>query len=132
MASVLIAERYYHGEHYVWCAYPFGPDCVRTLDSANPPSSSPGEIYSSLLADVLRGDRHSAMIERNKVGILRGASHKKTIGVIGEKEETEIAAIVDCAQILDFRPVLYIIPYALVSHIVTEVPPSERAHPLSS
>jgi len=44
------------------------------------------------------------------------------------REITEIAAAADCA---DFRPLLYVIPYVAVSHLLKEVAVSKRAHPLS-
>lgn len=43
----------------------------------------------------------------------------------------EIAAIVDCSETADFRPLLYVIPYRAVSKQVKQVPVAERAHPLS-
>ena len=57
------------------------------------------------------GDRHSAKIAQNKIGIIRGASFKRGAGKIAEAQEKEISAIVDTAETADFRPLLYVIPY---------------------
>jgi hypothetical protein len=35
------------------------------------------------------------------------------------------------AQAADFMPLLYVIPYNAVTHLLREVPVSQRAHPLS-
>jgi hypothetical protein len=125
-----IAERYYHGEHYVWCT-PFFDSQVGGHRYTVAPTSSPKDIYINLYKETTRGDRHSTKIEDNKVGILKGAAYKKAAGVITEDQQKEIAAIVDAAERRDFTPLLYIIPYGPVSSLVKEVPVSERAHPLS-
>lgn len=101
------------------------------VDATTPPTSNPGEIYRNLLAEVLNGDRHSAKIQENKVGILKGATFKKQAGIITEQQEKDIAAIVDIAETRDFRPLLYIIPFYLVKDLIKDIPVSERAHPLS-
>jgi hypothetical protein len=56
---------------------------------------------------------------------------KRTSGVITENELSEIAAIVDAADVGDFAPLLYVIPYQSVRDLVKEVPVGNRAHPLS-
>lgn len=125
-----IAERYYNHLHYVWCS-PFFSPRPDIVSVAMPPTAIPGEIYESLGREVKAGDRHSAWIEKNKVGILRGASAKKLASVISHQQETDIASIVELSQVSDFRPLLYVMPFAQVRHLVREVPPAERAHPLS-
>ncbi|HTS34194.1 MAG TPA: hypothetical protein VMH04_00905 [Candidatus Solibacter sp.] len=97
-----------------------------------PPTSSPYEIYKGLYEEVSRGDRHSAGVARNKVGILRGASVKRGAGVISDAQEKEIASIIGSAETRDFKPLIYVIPYHLVAAQVTDVPVSDRAHPLSA
>jgi hypothetical protein len=97
-----------------------------------PPTSSPFEIYKGLFEEVSRGDRHSAAVARNKLGILRGASVKRSAGVITKSQEKEIASILDSAETRDFSPLIYVIPYHLVAAQVTNVPVSKRAHPLST
>jgi hypothetical protein len=130
--AYMIAERYYKREHYVWCTPYFDPSKSGDDDSAVPPSSGPLEVYLSLAQDVARGDRHSAKIDENRAGILRGANAKKKAGVIDEKQEKEIVSIVDNASDRDFKPRMYIIPYSMVADIVREPPPEDKAHPLSA
>ena len=126
-----IAQQYYDSKHYVWCTPYLGLGSNVTFESTVPPTSSPLEIYRILYQEVKRGDKHSAMIDRNRAGILRGASLKQRLGVITPQKEMDIAAIVDLSERMDFRPLLYVIPYALVRKLVKEVPVSNRAHPLS-
>jgi hypothetical protein len=129
--AYVVAERYYSNEHYVWCTPYFDSRSLPDIDAATPPSSTPSEIYHSLDAEVRAGDRHSAKIELNRVGILKGASFKLHAGTISEKQAKDITAIVEGAETRDFRPLLYVIPYQPVAGILKMVPVAERAHPLS-
>jgi len=126
-----VSQRYYRGEHYVWCAPVFDPRGLGDIENVIPPSSSPFEIYRSLSEEVSRGDRHSSKIARNRVGIAHGAEHKLTQKKIRKDEFEEIKNIVDSADIRDFRPLLYIIPFDRVSPRVKQVPVNQRGHPLS-
>lgn len=126
-----IAQAYYHEKHYVWCASCFTSNNVPFYDVTLPPSSTPGEIYFNLNEDIIRGDRHSAKIEMNKTGILKGANSKKNEGVINDNQRLEIYSIVKKAETLDFRPLIYVIPYQKVASMVKNVPIEDRAHPLS-
>ncbi len=129
--SYIIAERYYVSEHYVWCTPYFDASSLPAYNSTTPPTSTPSEIYYTLLEEVRRGDRHSIKIQENKIGILQGATYKKEAGIITEQQEKDIATIVDIAETRDFKPLLYIIPYGHVADILKEVPVEDRAHPLS-
>jgi len=104
-----IGQRYYRELHYCWCA-PYFDGRLAPRHFQLPPSSSPAEIYSSLAGAVARGDRHSGIIERNKVGALRGALAKRKQGVITRRQQSEIGAIVADAVPNDFRPVLFVYP----------------------
>ncbi len=73
-----IAERYYQGEHYVWCT-PFFDSNVSGPGYTVAPTSSPKEIYINLYKETTRGDRHSSKIADNKVGILKGQPIKKLL-----------------------------------------------------
>lgn len=126
-----IAQRYYKESHYVWCAPVFDATTFPRFATAIPPTSSPSEIYRNLSQEVNRGDRHSDKIKQNKIGIIRGASIRKTNGQITDEIEKDIVAIVNSAETRDFRPLLYVIPFRSVSKIVKEVPVAKRAHPLS-
>ena len=127
----MIAEHFYRHDHYVWCTPYFDPR-QNGRDTAVPPTSSPFEMYQALSEEVRRGDEHSSKIAENKVGILRGASAKRRARVITSDQEKQIGAIVKKAQIRDFRPLLYVIPFSLVVNRLREPPPEDKAHPLSA
>lgn len=129
--SYSIAQRYYGATHYVWCSPHIAPSSRGSLDSHVPPTANPIEVFKVLYNEVHNGDRHSPKIRENKVGILRGASSKRLNGAIGERQEREIASVVERAELRDFRPLLYIIPSSLVTDRICEVPIEERAAPLS-
>jgi hypothetical protein len=121
-----IAKQYYGGLHWVWCS-PF----FRQNGAVGPPSAIPGAIYDRLFEDVTRGDRHSVWISKNRVGLAKGAQCKRAAGVISAKQHGEILEIIREAQILDFRPLLFVMPATRVRDLLVEVPPAQRAHPLS-
>jgi hypothetical protein len=129
--SFAIAERYYRGIHWVWCSPFFRSDRGAAVSAAMPPTAIPGEIYDALVSQIRNGDRHSPFVERNKAGILHGAVCKKNAGVITKRKYAEILACVERAETRDFRPLLYVIPLHSVGRLAKEVPPDERAHPLS-
>ena len=126
-----INETYYQQRHYVWCTPYFDPASKFAPESAVPPTSSPREIYNNLFDEVARGDRHSAKISQNRLGIIRGADVKRKLGIIGDQAHADITAIATSAEVRDFRPLLFVIPFALVSGAVKQVPVKDRAHPLS-
>ena len=122
----------FYGQHYLWCSPVFDP---ASLDRFNPlgkipASSSPSNIYKSYLRDVATGDRHSALIAQNREGIKRGALYKLQQGIIDKNEYNIIHAMVDQANIVDFRPVLYLIPSTVVIAKMKRVPVEEVANPL--
>jgi hypothetical protein len=125
-----IAERFYSSVHYAWCSPYFSPPSALS-GSAAPPTSIPREIYENLFDEVIQSDSHSSAVDRNRVGILRGAACKRTANVITAEVETEIAEIVRMAEVRLFRPLLFVIPFAGVRTIAKVVPPKERAHPMS-
>jgi hypothetical protein len=125
-----IAERYYRGMHWIWCS-PFFRDDGKFGPTVMPPTAIPGEIHDALYKHVKEGDRHSPFIDKNKIGILNGAKSQKDRSIITARQAVEISAIVKSAQIADFRPVIFIVPFEKVSNLAKVVPPAERAHPLS-
>lgn len=126
-----IARMFYGDEHYVWCSPVFDLRSRTGLQAAPPPTSCPNDIYHSLRAEVQRRDLHSAKISENRLGILKSVAIKRASRVISDSEASEITAIVQAAQAADFTPLLYLIPYDPVAHLVREVPVDQRAHPLS-
>ena len=126
-----INETHYRELHYVWCSAFFGADNIPSPYRPNPPSSSPQGIYETLLKAVENSDRHSEKIRLNKAGLRRGATFKHGHGDITDAQRLEILDKVRLAQFADFKPLLYVIPYALVSGILSTVPVKHRANPLS-
>ena len=127
-----IAERYFKGEHYVWCTPYFDVVGNHNYQYTVAPTSSPKHIYVNLYIEATGRDLHSGKIKDNKFGILKGAALKRSEKVITEQEEAEINAIIETAQTIDFRPLLYIIPYDKVTTLMKNVPILERANPLST
>ena len=123
-----IGQRYYRGEHYVWCA-----PCPRTDPHgfANPPSSDPISIYWRCHGDVTGGDDHSAYVASNRTGLIRGASVKEQHGVIDKPTQTLIEAVVKKASLQAFSPLLLVIPYASVEALVKHAALDDRANPTS-
>jgi hypothetical protein len=130
--AYVVAERFYVQQHYVWCSPYYHAASVPEVDITTPPTSTPCDIYHNLEVEIRLGDRHSAKVADNRVGILRGATYKRTAGVISEAQEKDIAAIVERAETRDFRPLLYLIPYREVRGKLREAPVDKRAHPLST
>lgn len=125
-----VAERYYGGVHFAWCSPVYNGSTAEPHVNI-PPSSSPAEIYRSLFREVDRGERHSKAIKNNRKGIKKGADAKLEAGVIGSDEHASIMRTLENAEVRDFRPVLYVIPFDRVRGTVVDVPVQQRAHPLS-
>lgn len=128
--SLLIASRYYGDEHYVWCT-PFFSASYAPVHVKIPPTSCPSTIYHRLWDEVKAGDRHSAYIKDNRKGNIQGAEAKLAAGIITMKEKDEIVEIINGAEVADFQPFVYLIPFMGAAHLLTEVPVAQRAHPLS-
>lgn len=126
-----INQTYYGELHYVWCSAFFGADNIPSFHRPNPPSSSPQGIYETLLKAVQNGDRHSEKIRLNRTGLRRGATFKHGRGDITDAQPLEILDKVRLAQFAAFKPLLYVIPYPLVSGMLITVPVKQRANPLS-
>lgn len=126
-----LSLRYYRGVHHVWCSPIFSARSRPAYHATPPPTSCPSDIYHGLAEEVRRNDGHSSKIAENRDGLLAGARKKNGAGVITDLELTEIEEMVQAATCADFRPLLYLIPFHGVSHLLREVPVSERPHPLS-
>src|SRR5262245_55156082 len=93
--AFIINQQYYGGMHYVWCTPHFDPGSpFLGTASAVPPTSSPKAIYFSLSAEVAAGDRHSAKVAQNRLGLQRGADVQYRNGVITVGQRDEILSIV--------------------------------------
>jgi hypothetical protein len=125
-----LSVMYYAGLHYVCCSPIFSPRSHPAFHVTPPPTSCPSDIYHALAEEVRRRDGHSAKIVENRAGLLAGAKKKHAAGIITDIELSEIEEMTQAATCADFRPLLYLIPYPAVSHLVKDVPISKRSHPL--
>jgi hypothetical protein len=115
LLAYTIGQKYYQEVHYVWCAPLSGSD---RYGVANPPSSDPLAICWRFFDDIKGGDQHSALVEANRRGLIRGASVKEGQGVIDQQTREVIELVVKSAALTDFSPLLLVIPFASVSTIV--------------
>ena len=122
--AYLINEKYYEGNHFVWCAPQFDT-------KNNPPSANPKDLFSRLIQDVKGEDGHSQLITRNKIGLLKGAENRRKQGLITPHKENEIIYIVNAALIPYFRPIIYIIDRNKVEGRIESITTTQRAGILS-
>lgn len=115
-----INEKYYKGKHYCWCAPKF--NCTE-----NPPSSNPKEIMKCLKQDVELQDRHSFKIGQNRLGLLSGIEIKYTQNIINAEQRLELIKIVNNADIIYFRPLIYVISFKKVKNKIIRVNCDEKA-----
>ncbi len=122
--AYLINERYYGGLHYAWCSPGF--DCP-----SNPPDANPKVIFSRWREDYLSNDAESLFIKKNRQGLKNGIMHQKNLGFIDDKTVANLINLTDTAPFRYFCPVLYVMPYQQVKHLLEDVDFSERAGPFS-
>jgi hypothetical protein len=84
------------------------------------------------MREVDREDRHSSKVIDCRSGIIRGAQAKKKEGIIDADTESDILRAVELCGTREFRPLLFVIPFAKVKKLIEKVPVPARAHPLSS
>jgi len=129
--NTLIAQRigrqFYKDVHFVWCTSIFDGRKVPETQPGVPPSSSPCEIYEQLHKDVKRRDKHSSKIRENRAGILRGAGLKRKAKRIAPRQEKLIVEMVEGADIAEFEPLIYVIPFSSVVRIARPAPYKSRA-----
>ncbi len=114
--------------HYVWCSPIFeGAAVAKYAIGANQPSSSdPASIYRGLHQAVKSGDAGYDKIISQKKTLRARAVKWATDGLINEEQRDEIFAMLKEAEVVDFRPLLYVIPYDAVSSRVKLVPRAKR------
>lgn len=126
-----VSRHYYGDKHFVWCTPYFDASPIHGRAYTVPPSSSPAEIYRTYARDIAARDTHSDKIQNNRVGIVRGARAMRRSGVVNAAQYNEIDQIVKLADMADFEPLVFVIPFDKVRHMAKLVPPTKRAHPLS-
>lgn len=122
-------NEHYLGYHYVWCSPVFEGQALGrgALGSDQPASSDPATIYRRLHKDVVDRDKHSGEIQRQRDSLKGIALLLSGTGSLTDVEAATIAEIVDSADIYDFRPVLYAIPYNPVEARIQLVQTGKRA-----
>ena len=125
-------QHYYGGQHWIWCNLFFDEAAARAAGHAAPPSSMPIEIYRSLSHAIARADFHNDMIKQNRIGLLRGAKAQLAARKISQSQFDDVRAIIRKAQLADFCPLIYIIPFAGVAAKVMRVSPISAANPFSA
>ncbi len=91
------------------------------------PSSNPSDIFKDLKEAVHRGDHHNPKILEQKTSIKSLAIKYNGEGKLSDKDKDEIIYLVDSSSFQDWRPLLYIIPYAPIRGRLEEVPIHLRA-----
>jgi hypothetical protein len=113
-----ISEEYYDGEHCVWCSPILGNlgNDLHAESSIDQPviSGNPFRLYCELLTESQGGDAGSPAIMEERTKICARAAAKQKLGEISKEVEGEIYEVVGDSEPGDFRPVIYVIPYALV------------------
>lgn len=92
----------------MWCA---PAPAVDTLIGRNPPSSDPWRLFGTYALDIRENDKGSAVIDRNRAGILRGAESKLADGVIDTNQHKIIQSMAAEASLDEFQPLFMVIPY---------------------
>ena len=125
----LIQQRYKGDIHYVWCSDSFDSTKLAAYSpgALNAPSSNPADIYRELKRDVDRGDLHSAKITAQKASLKSLAVKWEKAGEIDRAQKQEIVYMIDTAPMSYWRPLIYVIPFVLVSTRVQVVPIAQRA-----
>lgn len=129
LLKLLIQERFRGDVHYVWCSESFDSQTVGrySLLSQVAPSSNPADIYRELKSAVQRNDQHCHKINEQKMSFKSLAVAWATAGEISVEEKDEIIYMVDNATFDNWRPLVYVIPRAMVESRLQVVPVNLRA-----
>lgn len=113
----------------MWCSPEFeGAKLGKyQLGSAQPSSSDPGTIYRLLKHSIKTGDQHDSKIVDQKASMKALSVSLAASGKISVSDRDEIVAMVDASNLHDWRPLIYVIPYALVATRAKLVDRSKRA-----
>ena len=122
-------QEQYRGQHHAWCSPTFAAEKVDkyALGAGTPPSSDPASIYRDLSEAVRRTDEHCAKIIDQKKTLMALAVDWHREGHITEASRNDIVTSVNMAPFTYWRPLIFVIPYAIVTGRVEEVPREKRA-----
>jgi hypothetical protein len=125
-----VNNKYYGGRHYMWCTPYFGSD-FKSPHFTVPPSSSPLEIYNTILKEIDGCDLHNSKIELNRMGIRKGAEIMRQRDIIDDETLKDIISISKAIPMHQFRPILCIIPRLEALPYYKKVDVLSMANPLS-
>jgi len=121
-----INRDYYGDKHFVYCTSKAGCKSLNVELLGNPPSSRPMGRYNQLKDESKTGELHG-LIKEQKHGIQKGALEKYRKNQITLIQKEEILYIAEHAKNLDYRPLLYIIPYSKVKELLKKVKIQNKA-----
>lgn len=98
-----VNNKYYGDRHYMWCTPYFGSD-FKSPHFTVPPSSSPLEIYKTILKEIEGADLHNSKIGLNRMGIRKGAEIMRQRGIIDDEALNDIIAISKAVPMHQFQP----------------------------
>jgi hypothetical protein len=124
-----LMEKFRNGLHYVWCGDTFdsskhGSYSIRGM---NAPSSDPCSIYKILKSEIAQSERHSYKIKEQKASLQALALQWQADGSLTTEEAEEFTYIVKTAEMDLWRPLIYVIPRAIVEPRLKVVPIGSRA-----
>ena len=90
------------------------------------PRSDPASIYQNLCRAVAKTDEHDSKINSQKAILSALAVNWFAAGEINEAQRDEIVAVVNKARFPEWRPLIFVVPYAKVEGRVIAVPRDER------
>lgn len=109
----VVQERFY-GTHYCWCSPVFEAAALGRYEvgSKQARSSDPATIYRDLYNFQRSPERHDTKVASFRKSILEVALRKRESHEIDDITMGRIAAMVRNASTDDWRPILYVIPFA--------------------
>jgi hypothetical protein len=116
------------GKHYVWCSPTFESAALPryATGAGQPASSDPATIYRQLHTAVKTKDPGNEKITSQKK-ILRALALKWCREAsISTNDRDEIVAMLRRSEMVDWRPLIYVIPYAVVTERAKLVPRARR------
>jgi hypothetical protein len=123
-----INEKFYKGLHFVYCTPFFDKDTDSFIPS--PPSSSPKIIYENFYKETQVYDVGGRnQINANKIGLKYGVKKRLESNIITKQEATNIINIIESSEIIDFEPLLYVIPHEKVKDKIVSVDLPKRGNP---
>jgi hypothetical protein len=122
-------QQNYVGEHHVWCSPVFEAQSrdKYSAGAGQPASSDPCSIYRSLCRTIAQPDDHDPKINSQRSTLMSLAVAWEAEGRISGSERDDIIATVERARFPDWRPLIFLIPFAGISLRVQAVTRAQRS-----